>query len=119
MAFDFFGRTMFEMNGFTQVAPRVATYPNVMGPPPYGIWPASFTEEAIEEARRKRARDLGQTTVNVQPARCPSVLGILLGGGLAAAALSEMAFDPKLSAKRAIIPGLLTAAGALILWKSL
>lgn len=119
MALDFFGKAMFGMNGFMQVAPRVSTFPNVMGPPPYGIWPASFTEEAVEEARRKRIRDLGQTTVNVQPAKCPSLLGVLLGGGLAAGAISEMVFDPKLSPKRAIVPGLLTAAGALIFWKSL
>jgi hypothetical protein len=121
---DFFGQKMFTMNGFTQIAPPISGGPMVRGPIPYGIWPVSFTPEALAEARaaaEARARGIGQAVV---PAAVPvavdkaDLFGIILGlGALGAGVYSAVQPGPH-TAKRYLAPAAAAVAGFGLLVKS-
>lgn len=120
---DYFGQKMFSLNGFTQLAPAITGGPVVKGPPPYGIWPVSFTPEAAAEARAAlEANGMGQAAP-VAPAVVPidkaDLFGVVLGlGALGAGVYSLMQPGPQ-TVKRYVAPGAAALAGLGLLVKSL
>lgn len=62
MGMDFFGGQPF-MGGFFR-APMNTKYPFVKGPPPYGIWPATFVMEPGEDPPDPYARMMGKPRSN-------------------------------------------------------
>lgn len=115
---DFFGQKMFTMDGLTQLAPPLAVQPAVKGPPPYGIWPVSFTPEAVAEAENAR---IGQAQVPVVPVPVVSqadLFGVLLGLGAIATGLYVGLQPGKMSAQKYLAPGAAALAGVGLLVKS-
>lgn len=123
---DFFGQKMFTMNGFMQIAPPIAGGPMVEGPPPYGIWPVSFTPEAVAEARaalEAEARGMGQAAP-VVPAAVPvavdkaDLFGIILGLGAVGAGIYTAVQPGPQTVKRYLAPAAAAVAGFGLLVKS-
>jgi hypothetical protein len=120
---DFFGQKMFTMNGFTQLAPPIAGGPMVKGPPPYGIWPVSFTPEAAAEAIEAGARGIGQAAPTV-PAAVPvavdkaDLFGIILGLGAVGAGIYTAVQPGPHTVKRYLAPAAAAVAGFGLLVKS-
>lgn len=115
---DFFGQKMFGMNGFTQIAPPLAVQPAVKGPPPFGIWPVSFTPEAVAEAEQAR---IGQATVPVAAVPVVSqadLFGVVLGLGAMGAGIIMGLRPGKPSIEKYIAPGAAALAGLGLLVKS-
>lgn len=117
--FDFFGRTVFSMNGFTQLAPPLSVGPAFKGPPPYGIWPVSFTPEAVAEQQARELGQAGPTIVTVPDSKQADLFGVMLGLASAGAGI-YMGMQPgPQTVKRYLAPGAAAVAGLALLAKSL
>lgn len=116
---DFFGRKMWSMDGFTQIAPAIPPGPMVKGPPPYGIWPVSFTPEAVLEAERAQ---MGQATVPAVPVvpveKQADLFSVLLGLGAIGAGVYAGMQPGKPTVQKYLAPGAAALAGLGLLVKS-
>lgn len=105
-----------EMSGYTQVAPPLSVMPAMFGPPPYGIWPVSFTPDAVEEARKKNLTYIGQAAAPAP--RQSDLFGTVVGlGALVGGIYAALQPGPK-TVKRYVAPAAAALAGITLFVKS-
>lgn len=105
-----------SMGGFTQIAAPLGVMPAMFGPPPYGIWPVSFTPEAVEEARRRNLTYIGQAATPTPRPR--DFFGTVVGlGALVGGIYAALQPGPK-TVKRYVAPAAAALAGITLFVKS-